>query len=476
MVSMKRTRSIQENFIIICLFAGLLIFNGCQIAPSAPTPTSLQPTVQTTTLSSTATTKVEPVKPAPFALEGSWLGGVKNGDTIIPVTIDIKGDCEIGQVCANFNLMSIPCSGTYTLMNMVDNVYEFKAGDFNGICGIGKDYLTLMEDGTLRYTSIGDYGEIKGYLFRVMPVLYDDDGSPDGTVALMYLLSDPRVSVKAITISYGESYPKTYIQYIGGLLESFGITNIPMGAGQSSPIAGNNSFPESIRQGANAFWGMPLPNLGKIYPVTDAAALIVSTLNAAPEPYNIFISGPCTNLAAALRLDPGIKKHIKSVYIMGGAFFIHGNLDDLLENPPNNLAEWNIFGDPQAATEVFSSGLDINLIPLDATNQVKIGTEDTTIWRKGGQQAIFAADLYDSLLKDAPGGKMAIWDIMTAEIMVLNYLCEFKDLDIEVVTAEGKQNGQTEVNQSGTPNMHVCLDPIPGEIIRVLDDVFFGTR
>ena len=47
-----------------------------------------------------------------------------------------------------------------------------------------------------------------------LSVIFDDDGSPDGTTALLYLLSHPEVDVKAINISYGEAHPEIYIQHI----------------------------------------------------------------------------------------------------------------------------------------------------------------------------------------------------------------------------------------------------------------------
>jgi purine nucleosidase/pyrimidine-specific ribonucleoside hydrolase len=328
-----------------------------------------------------------------------------------------------------------------------------------------------LSDGTLQYTSRGDYGETKGILSRAIPVIYDDDGSPDGTTALMYLLSDPRVDLKAVNISYGEAHPMTYIQLIGGLLDSFGITNIPLGEGQDGPLSGSNGFPEWMRQSADNFWGMPKPNTNINYQVTNAAQLIVSTLNTAPSPVTIFISGPCTNLAAALRLDPTIKSHIQNVFIMGGAVYVPGNLSDLMTNPTNNVAEWNIYGDPQAAYEVFTSGLDIHLVPLDATNNVKISQTDTGLWRSGGKPALFAADMYDSLMRSNSLNQFAIWDIMTSEIMVTPSLCKFTELHLEVVTTAGDTNGQTSVIPDDKPNVHVCLQPNGSQIIHTLDEV-----
>lgn len=305
-----------------------------------------------------------------------------------------------------------------------------------------------------------------------LPVIFDDDGSPDGTTALLYLLSHQGVTVRSASISYGEAYPDIYIQHIARILDDFGIRDIPLGAGQSAPLAGNNAFPESVREGSNAFWGLPLPNADKTYPFQSAAELMVSVIRQSPEPVTVFISGPGTNLAQALSLDPSIKENIAAVYIMGGAVYVPGNIQGLLPEEENAVAEWNIYADPQAAREIFESGLDLYLVPLDATNQVMVGRENTALWRNGSRVADLAADMYDLLLQNWGADQAAIWDLMTAAIMVDPDLCEFQLLHLQVVTKEGKTNGQTAVTQDEQPNIQVCLKPNGGKILQTLDRIF----
>lgn len=309
-----------------------------------------------------------------------------------------------------------------------------------------------------------------------IPVIFDDDGSPDGTTALFYLLSHPEVSVEAISISYGEAHPEVYVQHIGRKLDDLGIHGIPLGAGQDSPLAGSNEFPEWLRQSAGNFWGLPIPNADKTYPVRHAPDLMISIINQTPQPVTVFVSGPFTNLAQALRLDPGIRPNIAAVYIMGGAIHVPGNIDDLLPNPENTVAEWNIYADPQAAKEVFESGLDIYLVPLDATNQVTISRQDTAYWRQGGAAAQFAADIYDMLLNTWGVRDAAIWDLMTAAIMVRPDLCAFQALHLEVTTDEGNASGQTVLVPDEEPNIYACLNPDVDLIKQTLNDVLSTSR
>ena len=149
----------------------------------------------------------------------------------------------------------------------------------------------------------------------------------------------------------------------------FGIQDIPLGPGRMA-LANGTAFPGWLRQLSDNFWDFPLPDTDKTYPTKNAPELLVETIKESPEPVVIFLSGPFTNLAQALRLDPGIAENIATVYFMGGAVDVPGNITNLIPDSGNKVSEWNIIADPQAAQEVFDSGLDLYMVPLDATNQV----------------------------------------------------------------------------------------------------------
>ncbi len=308
-----------------------------------------------------------------------------------------------------------------------------------------------------------------------IPLIYDDDGSPDGTSALLYLLSDPRAEVKAVSVSYGEAHPQVYIQHLGRMLEQYGYGDIPLGAGQDAPLSGSNSFPEYVLEASNGFWGFASGSGDYIYPVLGSADLMVKTIMESKEPVTVFISGPLTNLAQALRLDADISVNIDSVYIMGGAVQVPGNINGLLPDTLNSVAEWNIYVDPLAASEVFASGLDLYLVPLDATNQVTLNQKDTATWRKGGSIADFTADIYDSLMGSWGRQEIEMWDLVTAELMMNPEHCSFTPLALEVVTAEGNSQGQTRIVE-GTPNVNVCLEPDAEAIKQMLEQVFSSRK
>ncbi|HET7010488.1 MAG TPA: nucleoside hydrolase [Anaerolineales bacterium] len=305
-----------------------------------------------------------------------------------------------------------------------------------------------------------------------LPVIFDDDGSPDGTTALLYLLSHPSVDLRGASVSFGEAYPETYIQHFGRLIDAYGKADVPLGAGEAAPLAGNNMFPEAMRLAANDFWGFPLPHPDRTYPAEVAANMMVSVVNGSQEPVTIFVSGPATNLARALRQEPDLAANIQAVVMMGGAVHVPGNIHDLIRDSENEVAEWNVYADPQAAREVLASGVPIVMVPLDATNQVSVDRDDTSGWRDGGPGADLAAEIYDSLMSNWGTDRAAIWDLMTAAIMTDRSLCGFEALALDVVTADGPTSGQTVILPGGQPNVSVCLEPDVERIMQTLVEVF----
>lgn len=302
--------------------------------------------------------------------------------------------------------------------------------------------------------------------------IYDDDGSRDGTAALLYLLSRPTISIQAINISYGEAHPQVYIQQVARVLDDLGIRNIPLGAGQDAPLATAVAFPDFLRQLSDRFWDYPLPNAGKTYPAGDAAQLLVSTIKGASQPVTVFVSGTFTNLAQALHLDPAIKERIAAVYFMGGAVYSPGNITNLLPDSSNQVSEWNIYADPLAAKEVFESGLKLYMVPLDATGQVTLSQEEIRPWHAGDKKAQLVAGLYDPMFAQYGFKTVEIFDLTAAVIAARPELCKFQPLHLDVITDRGNSVGQTRVDPSGAANIQVCLQPDVIQIKQELDSSF----
>ncbi|XP_054798421.1 uridine nucleosidase 1 isoform X2 [Prosopis cineraria] len=93
-----------------------------------------------------------------------------------------------------------------------------------------------------------------------------------------------------------------------------------------------------------------------------ASEFLVEKVSEYPGEVSVLALGPLTNLALAIRRDSSFARKVKRVVILGGAFFALGNV--------NPAAEANIYGDPEAADIVFTSGANIVVVGINITTQV----------------------------------------------------------------------------------------------------------
>lgn len=293
-----------------------------------------------------------------------------------------------------------------------------------------------------------------------IPIIVDDDGSPDGIVALLYFLRHPHYDVRAVTISAGEAHPDVFANHVTRLLAAVDRPDIPVGVGTATPLAGDNAFPEPWRQSSDAFWGLSLPDAPQdaLDPV-PAAELIVRILSTSDSPVTLFLSGPHTNLAQALRLDPHIREQIRDVYMMGGAIRVAGNIQSDWPAIANNVAEWNIWVDPVATSEVFQSGLPLTIVPLDATARVTWTASDARSWAAPDTPAgSMAASLLQWMLDSWGADAVHVWDLAAAVASTDPRLCPPVDIALDVETAPGANQGRTIVSDDPS-NAAVCLEP-----------------
>ncbi|MCL7035476.1 hypothetical protein MKW94_014848 [Papaver nudicaule] len=103
-----------------------------------------------------------------------------------------------------------------------------------------------------------------------------------------------------------------------------------------------------------------------------------------PEP--ILALGPLKNLALAVKSDSSFASKVKRIVVLGGSFFAFGNV--------NPAAEANIYGDPEAADVVFTSGANIDVVGINITTQCTLTDEDLSDLRESkGRHTQFLSDM-----------------------------------------------------------------------------------
>jgi len=280
-----------------------------------------------------------------------------------------------------------------------------------------------------------------------VPVVIDTDMAVDDWMAILYLLNRTDISVKGISVTgAGEANCDSGVSNALKLIGLAGRKDIPVACGRETPLAGHHNFPEEWREFVNDFAGQEVDTVKNPNAEKDAVELMASLLENSIQKVKILTLGPLTNIAELLRREPQVSGLIDRIYIMGGAVEVPGNIQFSVSE--NSAAEWNIYVDPLAASEVFSSGVPVTLVPLDATNLVPLDIEFYSRLEKDHPEpeALF---VFDVLTKGEMGmiqsNSYYFWDPLAAAIMVNDSLVSYETFNICVDIDEGETNGATQI-------------------------------
>ena len=286
-------------------------------------------------------------------------------------------------------------------------------------------------------------------------VVIDTDMGTDDAMAILFLLRRPELEVKAITVTgAGLAHCEQGVQNALRLQALAGSKDIPVACGRTTPMSGTHAFPEEWRQGADTLYGIPLPEARTAASSSTATELLSSVLQGSSEKVTVLALGNLTNLAEALDARPSLAGRIESLYIMGGAVTVPGNIGDSPGvTPPNPYAEWNIYVDPAAAAKVLELVNTVSLIPLDATNHVPI-TEAFVQWMESDRvtpQAEFVYQLLSSDMDYVRSGTYFFWDPLAAGALAVQNLVTFQPKRVQVIQQEGESSGRTQESDQGRP-------------------------
>lgn len=292
-----------------------------------------------------------------------------------------------------------------------------------------------------------------------LPCIIDTDVALDDWMAILYLLSSPQVDVRAITVAAtGEAHAGPGVRTIQGLLALTTTRGVPVAAGRSTPLRGQQAFPLLLRLAMDVRLLLRLPKPLEPASTLDAAALLRQEITTSPQPVTIVALGPLTNLAEALLATPSLADKIARIVIMGGALRVAGNIRELNPRIENAFAEWNIFCDPYAADVVFQSGAPITLVPLDATNQVPLS--DAFVEQLAAGPATPASHfVLRAIQRIQPmlrGQEFYLWDPLAAVIAVQDGIAISEQIRLRVIQEPGPELGRVVEDPKGGL-VNVCL-------------------
>jgi inosine-uridine nucleoside N-ribohydrolase len=288
------------------------------------------------------------------------------------------------------------------------------------------------------------------------PIILDVDPGHDDAVAIMLACGAPEFDLLAVTTVAGNVPLEKTTRNALRVLSLIGHTGVPVAAGASSPLHRPLHTAEDIH-GESGLEGPEIPDASFEPDERGATALIADTLRDSPEPVTLVPVGPLTNVATFLREHPELRERIARVSLMGGSIGL-GNTTP--------AAEFNIYVDPEAAREVFGSGIPITMSGLDVTHQAGAGRTERENLRSLGRVGVVVAELleffastYESVFGfDAP----PLHDAVAVAAVLEPRLLKTRSMRVEVECESELTRGETVCDFYGVtgepPNAEVGVE------------------
>lgn len=193
-----------------------------------------------------------------------------------------------------------------------------------------------------------------------IPLILDVDTGLDDALALLMAVRSPRVNLLAVTTVAGNVNVRNTTANSLAVLDFLGAGAIPVHQGASRPLV-EPIFDASDVHGVTGLGNARLPDSANAIGPDRGPAAIIRLAKQRPGEITLVCTGPLTNLAIALNVEPELGKYLRRVVIMAGAFREPGNVVP--------WAEFNVLLDPDAAQQVFEAGLPgLTVIGLDVTH------------------------------------------------------------------------------------------------------------
>ncbi len=194
-------------------------------------------------------------------------------------------------------------------------------------------------------------------------VILDTDPGIDDALAILLALASPELHLEAITTVSGNVNIDLTTQNALAIVELAGQGDIPVARGSREPLRGLPIDATHIH-GYNGLGDVVLPHAQAREIALAAPELIIEKVMNAPGEMTLVALGPLTNIAKALHAEPRIAQHVREIVMMGGAFWVPGNV--------TSEAEFNIFADPYAAQAVLHAAWPLRVVSLDVTRLTRL--------------------------------------------------------------------------------------------------------
>ncbi len=182
---------------------------------------------------------------------------------------------------------------------------------------------------------------------------------PDGGLELIYTLREPGAKLLGATVMMGCSTTDVCYDAARNILSKLGRDEVPVYKGAQGP-----------------------EDLGK---ETPAARFIVDTVMANPGKVEIIATGPLTNIATALMLEPDLPRYWRKLHLGTGEFNrALGETTDLYLISLLGVPDMNVNTDAKATRYVLEHGGDFPIYPNEVMNDLSLTVKDYKELKRAG--------------------------------------------------------------------------------------------
>ncbi|KAL1518444.1 hypothetical protein AB1Y20_002736 [Prymnesium parvum] len=227
-----------------------------------------------------------------------------------------------------------------------------------------------------------------------IPVAIVADVGVDDAAALLMSVGSPRLEILGLASSFGcHTQPHQTAANARRLLAAANRSDLAVHVGARFPLGSAAPLPKdgSWIHGPTGFGDGEELGCDAPPPRVSAAEFIVSVARARPGEVTLLCFSPLTDVALAILLEPRLPLLLRSLVIMGGAVYTHGNAQP--------LAEANFWHDPAAARLVTRSftraTAPLVIAPLDVTMRAHLSPATIKSLAPRGRAAALFVDAWE---------------------------------------------------------------------------------
>lgn len=280
-------------------------------------------------------------------------------------------------------------------------------------------------------------------------VILDVDTGVDDAMALALVTRLPEIDLVAVTTVAGNVGIENTTANTWRVLDYLGAGDVPIYRGFSRPLAGKIVWAADIH-GESGIGGLLLPEPSSKAQLRRpfAPEAIVDLVDAEPGELTLIFTGPLTNLAAAIALDPTLPAKYRRLVVMGGSLG-RGNITP--------FAEFNINADPESAAQVFDT-CALTMVGLDVTQQVTL-TRELCSKLEGltTPEATIVREATAHFFRAGAVGSPHLHDPLAVGVAHDPALCTTKRGRVKVETATAWCAGRTALEESADGPHEVCV-------------------